>query len=138
MASIERLERLFSAIAKGPVTFNELCRRSKIHPRTVRNYIKIIEQRPGKKHRKEVSFELHDLKLSEEEKITIDILRGGEMTSSELYEAFMAKKNMTKRQIRNYLMLLEAKGVVDSKEMDYGTNTFLKIKIYSLKPQGAG
>ena len=43
MASIERLERLFFAISKGPVTFNELCRRAKIHPKTVRAYIKLIE-----------------------------------------------------------------------------------------------
>jgi hypothetical protein len=43
MASIERLERLFFAISKEPVTFNELCRRAKIHPKTVRKYLKIIE-----------------------------------------------------------------------------------------------
>ena len=48
MASIERLERLFFAISKGPVTFNELCRRAKIHPKTVRAYVKLIEFVQGK------------------------------------------------------------------------------------------
>ena len=48
MASIDRLERLFFAISKGPVTFNELCRRAKIHPKTVRTYIKLIEFVQGK------------------------------------------------------------------------------------------
>ena len=48
MTSIERLERLYFAISKGPVTFNELCRRSKIHPRTARAYIKLIEFVQGK------------------------------------------------------------------------------------------
>ena len=43
MASIERLERLYFAISKGPVTFNELCRRAKIHPKTVRAYVRTIE-----------------------------------------------------------------------------------------------
>ena len=43
MVAIEILERLYFAISKGPVTFNELCRRSRIHPKTVRSYIKVIE-----------------------------------------------------------------------------------------------
>jgi len=37
------LERLFFAISKGPITFNKLCRASKVHPRTVREYLKFIE-----------------------------------------------------------------------------------------------
>ena len=47
MASIERLERLFFAISKGPVTFNKLCRASKLHPKTVRTYLGIIEYIQG-------------------------------------------------------------------------------------------
>ena len=35
--------------------------------------------------------------------------------------------------IRNYLMIMEAKGLVDSKEVDYRENSFLRIKVYALR-----
>ena len=60
------------------------------------------------------------------------------MPSTELYEAVSAKMKKSKRQIRNYLQLLEARGIVESKETSSGANDFLKMKIYALKPQGAG
>lgn len=48
MVAINNLEKLFAAISKGPITFNKLCRASKLHPRTVRNYVKLIEYMQGK------------------------------------------------------------------------------------------
>lgn len=43
MASIANLEKLYFAISKGPITFNKLCRASKLHPRTVRSSLRLIE-----------------------------------------------------------------------------------------------
>ncbi|MCX6773069.1 MAG: hypothetical protein NTV88_04860 [Candidatus Micrarchaeota archaeon] len=48
MASITILEKLYFAISKGPITFNKLCRATKLHPRTVRRYVKLIEYMQGK------------------------------------------------------------------------------------------
>lgn len=36
------LEKLFDTISHEPITFNKLCRASKIHPMTVRAYLKMI------------------------------------------------------------------------------------------------
>jgi Cdc6-like AAA superfamily ATPase len=47
-----------------------------------------------------------------EEGITRDILSDGEMTSTEFYCAFSHQLPRTKRQIRNYLHALEAKGAI--------------------------
>jgi hypothetical protein len=49
MVAINILEKLFFAISKEPITFNKLCRASKLHPRTVREYLKIIEYIQGQK-----------------------------------------------------------------------------------------
>ncbi|MFA5105338.1 MAG: hypothetical protein WC506_00060 [Candidatus Micrarchaeia archaeon] len=43
MVAINNLEKLFSALSKGPITFNKLCRASRLHPRTVRRYLKVVE-----------------------------------------------------------------------------------------------
>lgn len=43
MVCLDILERLFRAISREPITFKKLCRSSKIHPKTVRSYLKIIE-----------------------------------------------------------------------------------------------
>jgi len=43
MVVINNLEKLFFAISKGPITFNKLCRASRLHPRTVRRYLKVVE-----------------------------------------------------------------------------------------------
>jgi len=37
------LEKLFDTISHEPITFNKLCRAAKIHPMTVRTYLKINE-----------------------------------------------------------------------------------------------
>lgn len=108
----------------------------KIELKDVQEVAKSIEKRPSKKSYKAVSFDEFDLKLSEEEKAILDILTEGEKPSSELYDAFSAKLNKSKRQIRNYLMTLEAKGLIDSKEIDYRENSFLRTKIYFLKKRG--
>ncbi|MFA4983471.1 MAG: AAA family ATPase [Candidatus Micrarchaeia archaeon] len=110
----------------------------KIEPADVAEVAKAIEQRPGKKERARITFKDHDLNLSDEENLIINLLKGGEMQSPELYGEFTGKKDKTKRQIRNYLLLLEAKGLIISKEAETGGKTFLKTKVYSLKPQGAG
>ena len=108
----------------------------KIETEDVEEITKIIERRPSKRSYKSVSFEEFDLKLSEEEKTILDILAEGEKPSSDLYNAFTAKLNKSKRQIRNYLMTLEAKGLIDSKEIEYRENSFLKTKIYFIKKRG--
>ncbi len=43
MATINNLEKLYFALSKGPITFNKLCRASKLHPRTVRSSLRLIE-----------------------------------------------------------------------------------------------
>ena len=111
--------------------------KNKITKDDVLEVVKVVEKRPSKKAPRMVSFQEHDLNLSEEEKLVLDILKNGELPSSELYNSFAQKKSKSKRQIRNYLMLLEAKGLIDSKEVDYGANTFLKTKIYSIKQREA-
>ncbi len=109
----------------------------KIGPEDVQAVIGVIDKRPNRKARNFVSFHEHDLNLSEEERLLLEILKDGEKPSSQVYDAFMAKKKKSKRQVRNYLQLLEAKGLVDSKEVDVGENSFLNTKIYSLKSGGA-
>lgn len=108
----------------------------KVELEDVQEVAKAIEQRPSKRTRKTVSFEEYDLKLSDEEKMVLEILSDGEKASSEIYEAFKKKAVKSKRQIRNYLMILEAKGLIDSKEIEYRENSFLRIKLYFLKNAG--
>ena len=43
MVATEILEKLFFAISKGPITFNKLCRSARVHPKTVREYMKVIK-----------------------------------------------------------------------------------------------
>ena len=111
---------------------------AKIELQDVEEVVKMVEQRPSRGQRKKVSFQAQGLNLCEEEKILVNILLDGELPSTELYEAVAAKMKKSKRQIRNYLQLLEARGIVESKETSSGANDFLKMKIYALKPQGAG
>ncbi len=108
----------------------------KIELEDVEAITKVIETRPNKKAKRPLSFHEADLKLSEEENLLLQILTGGEKSSSEVYDEFIAKKDITKRQIRNYLMLLEAKGLIDTREVQIGENSFLKTKIYTLKIPG--
>ncbi len=66
----------------------------------------------------ECSAKLPDLKLSPEEELIVELLKNGEMGSSELYDEFTKKIKKTKRQIRNYLELLERKGVIQSEKLE--------------------
>ena len=111
---------------------------AKIEPQDIEEVVKMVEQRPSRAQRKAVSFQTQGMNLCEEEKLIVNILMDGELPSTELYEEFSNKKKKSKRQIRNYLHLLEARGILESKETAYGANDFLKMKIYALKPQGAG
>jgi cell division control protein 6 len=79
----------------------------------------------------EPAFKLPELKLSTEEMLIVELLRGGELESSELYGRFIKKIPKTKRQIRNYLDLLEKKGIVESRELP--AEGMLKPKVFRLK-----
>jgi len=77
-------------------------------------------------------FKLPELKLSSEEMLIVELLRaGGKLESSELYDKFLKKVPRTKRQIRNYLELLERKGVVVSEELE--GDGMLRPKAFRLK-----
>ncbi|MFN7990624.1 MAG: AAA family ATPase [Candidatus Micrarchaeia archaeon] len=79
----------------------------------------------------EPSFKLPELKLSSEEMLIVDLLKGGELESSALYDSFIRKIPKTKRQIRNYLDLLEKKGIIESKEME--AEGMLKPRAFRLR-----
>lgn len=79
----------------------------------------------------EPEFKITDLKLTTEEELIVEILRPGTLTSTELYTRFVKKFPKTKRQIRNYLELLEKKGLVVSEETE--SDGFLKPKTFRLK-----
>lgn len=67
------------------------------------------------------SSRLKDLNLSEEEKLIIELLKSAkqeELNSTDLYERFTKKIKKTKRQIRNYIELLERKGMIESEILD--------------------
>lgn len=53
--------------------------------------------------------------LSDEEQLIVNILKFGERTTSEVYWHFFKKLLRSKRQIRNYVCALEAKGIIESK-----------------------
>jgi len=44
MVQLEIAERIMAALSNEPVTFNKLCRASKLHPRTVRKYLEFIQE----------------------------------------------------------------------------------------------
>ncbi|VVC03590.1 ORC1-type DNA replication protein [Candidatus Burarchaeum australiense] len=75
----------------------------------------------------ECSFEIRSKSLAEEEKLILEILKGGEKQSSELYPAFCKKLMRTKRQIRNYLKALEAKKLIVVEEVK-GSSPMLNTK----------
>lgn len=63
-------------------------------------------------------FKLPEFKLSSEELLITELLKKGELKSSELYKRFLKKIPKTKRQIRNYLELLEKKGLIESEKTE--------------------
>lgn len=79
----------------------------------------------------EPAFKLPELKLSSEEIVLMDILREGEMGSSTIYERFVKKIPRTKRQIRNYLDLLERKGLVEARELE--GDGMLRARVFRLR-----
>jgi cell division control protein 6 len=79
--------------------------------------VKIMLQDAEEVMATEPSFKLPELRLCSEELLIVELLRGGETESSALYERFTRKIPKTKRQIRNYLELLEKKGMVESEEL---------------------
>jgi cell division control protein 6 len=72
-----------------------------------------------------------EFSMSSEEVLLVDILKGGEMRSSEIYERFLKKIPKTKRQIRNYLELLENKGIIESEELE--AEGMLRPRVFRLK-----
>jgi cell division control protein 6 len=79
----------------------------------------------------EPRFKLPELTLSSEEVLLMEILKGGELESSDIYERFIKKIPKTKRQIRNYLELLENKGMVESRELP--AQGMLRPKVFKLR-----
>ncbi len=44
MVQLEIAEKIMAALSDEPVTFNKLCRASKLHPRTVKKYLEFIQE----------------------------------------------------------------------------------------------
>ena len=69
--------------------------------------------------------------LSGEERLILSILAKGSTTSTRLYEEFRRRTDLTKRQIRNYLLRLEARNLVTVIEQP-DSPYFHKSRIFSL------
>ncbi len=69
--------------------------------------------------------------LSKDEQLILDLLKQSELESSALYEKFISQIPKSKRQIRNYLDLLEEKGLITSKDIK-GEGT-MKARSFSLR-----
>lgn len=78
-----------------------------------------------------VTSRLRDLNLCKEEKLILDILREGGMNTSELYAQFMKEIPKTKRQIRNYIELLERKCLIESESIE--SDSTIKPRIIRLR-----
>ena len=81
------------------------------------------------------NFEVRSKSLSEEEKLILGLLKGGELLSTDVYSEFCKKSVRSKRQIRNYLKELEAKGLIIVEEVE-GSNPMLNTKKYRLNLEG--
>lgn len=84
----------------------------------------------------EYSFEFRSASLSEEQRLSLEILKTGAMSSTQFYNAFHKKLTRTKRQIRNYLKELEVKNLVTI-EVVKGSNPLLNTKRIRLNLGGA-
>lgn len=69
--------------------------------------------------------------LCSEEILVLELLKEGQLHASELYERFIGRIPKTKRQIRNYLELLEKKGLIESEELE--AEGMLRPKVFRLK-----
>ncbi|MBU0591937.1 AAA family ATPase [Candidatus Micrarchaeota archaeon] len=65
--------------------------------------------------------------LRDEELIIVDILKSGQKTSSELYWLFQKKLWISRRQISNYVVSLERKGVIETRLIRKGNNPGFKL-----------
>ncbi|NYZ73522.1 hypothetical protein H0O00_00090, partial [Candidatus Micrarchaeota archaeon] len=83
----------------------------------------IISERPG--------FKLAELGLAPEESLVLELLKSGELDASAIYERFIEKMPKTKRQIRNYLEMLEKKKLIVSRELE--SEGTMRPKAYRLK-----
>jgi Cdc6-like AAA superfamily ATPase len=79
----------------------------------------------------EQTLKISELKLSPEESLIMELLKAGELNSSDLYERFIEKTPKTKRQIRNYIELLERKGLVESESLE--ADGMLQPKVFRLR-----
>jgi hypothetical protein len=57
------------------------------------------------------------------------VAQNGEIETTELYHEFMLVKMRTKRQIRNYLYLLEAKGLIRMEPVSEAPTAAKKIQL---------
>jgi cell division control protein 6 len=81
------------------------------------------------------SFKLPELGMCPEEALILELLKRGDTESSALYEGFVKRMPKTKRQIRNYLELLEKKGVIESEEAGEAGG-MLRPRVFRLKARG--
>lgn len=77
------------------------------------------------------AFKKQELNLSDEESFILELLKSGELSSTELYNSFSKKFTKTKRQIRYYLESLEQKGLVKSREA--GAGGMLSSMVFQLR-----
>ncbi len=64
--------------------------------------------------------ELRKESLSEGEKLVLELLKKGALTSGELYEKFVKRRDDTDRSVRNYVNLLEQKKLVKTEDVEGG------------------
>jgi len=75
------------------------------------------------------------MSLSDEERLILDIVKTGPKSSTDLYLAFFKKAMRSKRQIRNYLIGLEAKKLLSIQTVE-GMNPLLNTKMIRLNLGG--
>jgi cell division control protein 6 len=76
-------------------------------------------------------FKMPELSLSSDEELIVELLRGGPLSSSELYDRFLKRVPKTKRQIRNHLDLLEKKGIIIAEDVE--AEGMLKPRVLRLR-----
>ncbi|VVC02612.1 ORC1-type DNA replication protein 1 [Candidatus Bilamarchaeum dharawalense] len=76
------------------------------------------------------AFKKQELNLSPEESFILELLKSGELGSTELYTLFSKKYDKSKRQIRYYIDSLEQKKLIESNVVESGS-TF-KSRIFKL------
>ena len=76
-------------------------------------------------------FKLPELKLTAEEELIVELLREGELSSSDLYTRFLRGYRRRRGRYRNYIELLEKKGIVVSEDVE--AEGMLKPRVLRLK-----